>query len=160
MRCARTTIWLANITMRPHLLCPISALWLHYLESTMRSLHLHVPRDATLRSQGLSRDFGIRTNGSVRNVNYTLTLGDIEVAVDWANTTGNGDTLTSTQIREHCVHTHTHTHTHTHNVVTGHPTHLNEIHSRQDRATSTEQYLLCPCKLNMSPNAFMHCACR
>ena len=56
-----------------------------------------------LRLQALSRDFGIRTKGSVRNVNYTLTLGDIEVAVDWANTTGNGDNLTSTQIREYYV---------------------------------------------------------
>ena len=60
-----------------------------------------------LRSQALSRDFGIRTKGSVRDVNYTLTLGDIEVAVDWANTTGNGDDLTSTQIRECCARAHT-----------------------------------------------------
>jgi pimeloyl-ACP methyl ester carboxylesterase len=49
--------------------------------------------------EGLSKDFGIRTTGSVRDVNYTVTLGDIKVAVDWANTTGNGETLTSAQIR-------------------------------------------------------------
>ena len=53
-----------------------------------------------VRLQGLSKDFGIRTTGSIRDVNYTVTLGEIEVTVDWANTTGNGESLTASQIRE------------------------------------------------------------
>ena len=34
------------------------------------------------------------------NVNFTLKLGDIEVAVDWGNATGNGNSLTTAQIRD------------------------------------------------------------
>ena len=48
--------------------------------------------------EGLNKDFGIKLKGSIANVNYTLALGDIDVAVDWANTTGNGANLTSAQI--------------------------------------------------------------
>lgn len=49
--------------------------------------------------KALDRDFGIKLEGSARNVNYTLRLGDIRVAVDWGNATGNGATLTAEQIR-------------------------------------------------------------
>ena len=35
--------------------------------------------------KSLNKDFGIKLSGSVRDVNYTLTLGDIVVKVDWAN---------------------------------------------------------------------------
>ena len=35
----------------------------------------------------------------MRDVNYTLELGAIKVAVDWGNATGNGANLTSAQIR-------------------------------------------------------------
>ena len=50
--------------------------------------------------EGLNKDFGIKLSGSITDVNFSLALGDINVTVDWANTTGNGDTLTADQIRK------------------------------------------------------------
>lgn len=49
--------------------------------------------------EGLNKDFGIKIQGNVSDVKYTLTLGDITVAVDWANATGNGPSLSADQIR-------------------------------------------------------------
>ncbi|EOD12939.1 hypothetical protein EMIHUDRAFT_213197 [Emiliania huxleyi CCMP1516] len=48
--------------------------------------------------RGIDADFGVRVDGSVADVNFTLSLGDLEVAVDWADATGNGDTLTAEQL--------------------------------------------------------------
>ena len=49
----------------------------------------------------LNRDFGISLEGDVAAVNYSLRLGELEVAVDWANATGNGAKLTRAQIKRH-----------------------------------------------------------
>ena len=47
--------------------------------------------------QGLNKDFGIKLKGDVAKVNFSLTLGDIEVDVDWGNATGNGADLAAAQ---------------------------------------------------------------
>ena len=48
----------------------------------------------------LNRDFGIKMQGNVRDVNFTVSMGDISVTVDWNNTVGNGDVLSTKQIRD------------------------------------------------------------
>jgi hypothetical protein len=49
----------------------------------------------------LNQDFGIKLlRGSIRDVSYTLRLGALNVTVDWSNTTGNGHTLTSADIKD------------------------------------------------------------
>eukprot|EP00929_Paragymnodinium_shiwhaense_P013284 TRINITY_DN121148_c0_g1_i1.p1 TRINITY_DN121148_c0_g1~~TRINITY_DN121148_c0_g1_i1.p1 ORF type:complete len:665 (-),score=116.57 TRINITY_DN121148_c0_g1_i1:31-2025(-) len=47
----------------------------------------------------LSKDFGIRVEGSLHEVNFTASLGDLKVSVDWASAMGNGANLTEAQIR-------------------------------------------------------------
>ena len=49
-------------------------------------------------AQGLNEDLGIRLSGSVEDVRYNLSLGDLRVEVDWGSATGNGDALTTAQI--------------------------------------------------------------
>ena len=49
-------------------------------------------------AQGLNDDLGIRLSGSVEDVRYNLSLGDLRVEVDWGSATGNGDALTAAQI--------------------------------------------------------------
>jgi hypothetical protein len=43
--------------------------------------------------RALDRDFGVRLEGSPEDVAYTLRMGDLTVAVEWGNTTGNGHSL-------------------------------------------------------------------
>ncbi len=50
--------------------------------------------------EGLNKDFGIQTTGSVPKVNTTIKLGELNVAVDWNVTWGNGDVLTPSQIQQ------------------------------------------------------------
>ena len=50
-------------------------------------------------AQGLDRDFGVRVSGSMADVKYEVRLGDVRVAVDWRDATGNGAELTRAQIR-------------------------------------------------------------
>lgn len=49
--------------------------------------------------ESLTKDFGIKIDGSLEEVNFTLTMGDITVAVDWNTATGNGASLTEAQIK-------------------------------------------------------------
>ena len=49
-------------------------------------------------AQGLNEDLGIRLSGSVEDVRYNLSLGDLRVEVDWGSATGNGAVLTAAQI--------------------------------------------------------------
>ena len=42
----------------------------------------------------LDHDFGIEVRGSVRDVNYTISMGGLFASVDWANATGNGNNFT------------------------------------------------------------------
>ena len=49
-------------------------------------------------SSGLNEDFGIKVSGSVRDVNFTATLGEISASVDWRKQSGNGAQLTQAQI--------------------------------------------------------------
>ena len=49
-------------------------------------------------SSGLNEDFGIKVSGSVRDVNFTATLGVISASVDWRKQSGNGAQLTQAQI--------------------------------------------------------------
>ena len=49
-------------------------------------------------AQGLNEDLGIRLSGSVEDVRYNLSMGDLRVEVDWSSATGNGDALTAAQI--------------------------------------------------------------
>jgi hypothetical protein len=46
----------------------------------------------------LNRDFGIRLKGSIADVRYSLTLGALNVSVDWNISTGNGPNLTSAEL--------------------------------------------------------------
>jgi hypothetical protein len=48
--------------------------------------------------RSLNDDLGITVTGSVRDVNYTVTMGAIEASVDWGDARGNGATLTSAEI--------------------------------------------------------------
>ena len=50
-------------------------------------------------SQGLEKDYGIKFNGSSKDVKFDLQLGDIRVNVDWDKNTGNGADLTEAQIK-------------------------------------------------------------
>merc|ERR1719491_1005073 len=50
--------------------------------------------------KGLTQDFGVHFAGSARDVNYTLTLGDVKVSVDWATAVGTGPDLTEEQIKQ------------------------------------------------------------
>ena len=49
--------------------------------------------------RSLNDDLGITVTGSVRDVNYTVTMGAIEASVDWGDARGNGATLTSAVAR-------------------------------------------------------------
>jgi hypothetical protein len=48
---------------------------------------------------GLNDDLGIALEGSAADVRFNLSLGDVRVAVDWGDATGNGEELTPDQIR-------------------------------------------------------------
>lgn len=56
------------------------------------------PMRVACNESGLNGDFGIELSGSVRDVNYTLKLGAVEVAVDWQLAEGNGAELTAREI--------------------------------------------------------------
>lgn len=47
--------------------------------------------------QNISKDFGVKVTGSVENVKFTVTIGDVTVTVDWDKTEGNG--YTSQQVK-------------------------------------------------------------
>ena len=49
-------------------------------------------------AQGLDVDLGIRLSGSVEDVRYNLSLGDLRVEVDWDHASGNGAELTASQL--------------------------------------------------------------
>lgn len=48
--------------------------------------------------ESLNKDFGIELDGSVTDVKYSLSMGDLEVSLDWDKATGNGDSLSEAQI--------------------------------------------------------------
>jgi len=48
--------------------------------------------------ESLNKDFGIELEGSVSDVEYTLRMGEIEVRVNWDQSTGNGAFLTEVSI--------------------------------------------------------------
>jgi hypothetical protein len=47
----------------------------------------------------LSRDFGVKLNGSVEDVKYKLQLGEINIEIDWDQAHGNGAHLSVDQIQ-------------------------------------------------------------
>ncbi len=49
-------------------------------------------------ANGLSNDFGVRVDGSLSDVRYTLRLGELSVNVSWQNASGNGASLSAEQI--------------------------------------------------------------
>ena len=57
------------------------------------------PMRVACSDSGLNNDLGIHLTGSMRDVKYTVKMGDIEVHVDWQNATGNGAELTEDQIK-------------------------------------------------------------
>ena len=49
--------------------------------------------------EALSQDFGIHVAGSLEDVNYTVTLGELRVEVDWEHLNSNGAQLKASQLQ-------------------------------------------------------------
>ena len=47
---------------------------------------------------GLDQDLGVVVDGDVSQVRYTVSMGALKAAVDWANITGDASTLSKKQI--------------------------------------------------------------
>lgn len=48
--------------------------------------------------QNISKDFGVKITGSVKDVKFTVSIGDVSIKVDWKTTEGNG--YTTQQVKD------------------------------------------------------------